>query len=147
MPFKEITFRKLKNINMTNFNKDVELHLNTHYSDKLSLTEKIQLYRNTLRVTLDKHAPLKRSKVPDRIKLAWFSDEIAMAIQKRRKAERKWYALRSDATRFLELYRARRMVRNMLDEAERRYYQNQLQDKSNNSKKIFGICNSILGRK
>ena len=54
---KEITFRKLKNISMTNFNKDVELHLNTHYSDKLSLTGKIHLYRNTLRVTLDKHAP------------------------------------------------------------------------------------------
>ena len=34
---KEITNRKLKNINMTNFNKDVEQHLNTHYSDKLSL--------------------------------------------------------------------------------------------------------------
>ena len=144
---KDITFRKLKNINMTNFNKDVELHLSIRYSDKLSLTEKIQLYRNTLRVALDKHAPLKRRKVPDRIRLAWFSDEIAMVVQKRRKAERKWYALRSDATRFLEFYRARRMVRNMLVEAERRYYQNQLQDNSNNSKKIFGICNSILGRK
>ena len=81
---------------MTNFNKDMELHLTTHYSDMLSLSEKIQLYRNTLRVTLDKHAPLKRRKVPDRIKLAWFSDEIATAIQKRKKAERKWYALKSD---------------------------------------------------
>ena len=98
-------------------------------------------------MTLDKHAPLKRRKVPDRIKLAWFNDEIAMAIQKRRKAERKWYELRSDATRFLEFYRAWRMVRNLLDEAERRYYQNQLQDNSNNAKKIFGICNGILGRK
>ena len=39
------------------------------------------------------------------------------------------------------------MVRNMLYEAERRYYQNQLQNNSNNSEKIFGICNSILGRK
>ena len=65
---------------MTNFNKDVELHLTTHYSDMLSLSEKIQLYRNTLRVTLDRHAPLKGRKVPDRIKLAWFSDEIATAI-------------------------------------------------------------------
>ena len=77
---KEITYRKLKSINMTNFNKDVELHLTLHYSDMLSLSEKIQLYRNTLRVILDRHAPLKRRKVPDRIKLAWFSDEIATAI-------------------------------------------------------------------
>ena len=103
---KEITYRKLKNINMTNFNEDMEQHLYTHYSDKLSLTEKIQLYKNTLRMTLDRHAPLKRRKVPDRIKLAWFSDEIATAIRKRRKAERRWYALRSDTTRFMEFYRA-----------------------------------------
>ena len=38
---KEITYRKLKNINMTNFNKDVELHLTTNYSDTLSLAGKI----------------------------------------------------------------------------------------------------------
>ena len=34
---KEITYRKLKNINMTNFNEDMEQHLYTHYSNKLSL--------------------------------------------------------------------------------------------------------------
>ena len=39
------------------------------------------------------------------------------------------------------------MVRNLLGEAERRYYQNQLQDNSHNLKKIFGICNGTLGRK
>ena len=101
---KEITCRKLKNINMTNFNKDVELHLTTHYSYMLSLSETIQLYKKTLGVTLDRHAPLKMKKVPDRIKLPWFTDKIATAIPKRRKAERRWYALRSD-TRFLEFYR------------------------------------------
>ena len=91
---------------MTNFNEDVEQHLYTHYSDKLSLTKKIQLYKNTLRMTLDRHAPLKRRKVPERIKLAWFSDEIATAIRKRRKAERRWYALRSETARFMEFCRA-----------------------------------------
>ena len=40
---KEITYRKLKNINMTNFNKDMELPITTHYFDMLSLSEKIQL--------------------------------------------------------------------------------------------------------
>ena len=103
---KEITYRKFKNINMLNFNEDVEQHLYTHYSNNLSLTEKIQLYKNTLKMTLDKHAPLKRRKVTDRIRLPWFGDEIAMAIRKRRKAERRWYALRSDTTRFMEFYRA-----------------------------------------
>ena len=90
---------------------------------------------------------MKRRKVPDRIKLAWFSDEIATAIRKRRNAEKRRYALRSDTTRFMEFYRAQRMVRNLLDEAERNYYKTQFQDNSQNLKKIFGICNSIFGRK
>ena len=60
---------KLKNINMTNFNKVVELHLTTNYSDKLPLSGKIWLYRRTLEVTLDKHAQLKMKKVPDRVKI------------------------------------------------------------------------------
>ena len=58
---KEITYRKLKNIKMTNFKKDVEVHLTTH-SDMPSLSEKNQLYRNTLRVTLDRHAPIEEKK-------------------------------------------------------------------------------------
>ena len=37
---KEITYWKLKNINMTNFNKDVELHLTTNFSDTLPLSGK-----------------------------------------------------------------------------------------------------------
>ena len=39
------------------------------------------------------------------------------------------------------------MVRNLLDGAERSYYKTQFQDNPQNLKKIFGICNSILGRK
>ena len=47
----------------------------------------------------------------------------------------------------MEFYRAQKMVRNLLDEAERNYYKTQFQDNSQNLKKIFGIFNSILGRK
>ena len=39
------------------------------------------------------------------------------------------------------------MVSNLLDDAERKYYHTQLQDNSHNLKKIFRICDGILGRK
>ena len=39
------------------------------------------------------------------------------------------------------------MVRNLLDKAERRYCHTQLHDSSHNLKKIFRICDGILGRK
>ena len=132
---------------MTNFNKDVELHLTINYSDTLPLSGKIQLYRSTLGEILDKHAPLKMKKVPNRVKIPWFNDEVAAAIHNRRRAEQRWYALRSDTTRFLEFYRLQRMVNNLLEEAERRYYHTQFQDNSHNFKKIFRICDGILGIK
>ena len=39
------------------------------------------------------------------------------------------------------------MVNNLLDEAERRWYHTKLQDNSYNFKKIFRICDGIIGRK
>ena len=38
------------------------------------------------------------------------------------------------------------MVSNLLDDAERKYYHTQLHDNSHNLKKIFRICDGILGR-
>ena len=49
--------------------------------------------------------------------------------------------------RFLEFYRLWRMVSNLLDNADRKYYHIQLQDNTHNFKKIFRICDGILGRK
>ena len=60
---KETTYRKLKNINIANFNKDMESHLTTNYTDTLPLAGKIWLYRSTLEEILDKHAPLKKKGI------------------------------------------------------------------------------------
>ena len=104
---------------MANFNKDVESHLTTIYTDTLPLAGKIQLYRSTLVEILDKHAPLKTKMVSDRVKIPWFNDDVAAAIHDRRKAEQRWSAQTSDTMRFLEFYRLQRMVSNLLDDAEK----------------------------
>ena len=122
---------------MANFNKDVDSHLTTNYTDTLPLAGKIQLYRSTLEEILDKHAPLKTKKVSERVKIPWFSDDVAVAICNRRKAEWRWYAQRSGTMRYLEFYRLQRMVINLLDDAERKYYHTQLQDNAHNFKKNF----------
>ena len=60
---KETTYRKLKNINMENFNKDVETHLTNKYTYTLPLAGKIQLYGSALEEILDKDAPLKKKGI------------------------------------------------------------------------------------
>ena len=113
-----------------NFSKDVE-------SDSLPLAGKIKLYRGTLEEILDKHAPLRTKRVPERVKIPWFSDEVVAAIHDRWKAEWRWYAQRSDTSRFLEFYRIHRLVSNLLEDAERKYYHTQLQDNTHNIKMIL----------
>ena len=99
---KEIIYRKLKNINIANFSKDVESHLSTIHTDSLQLAGKIRPYRGTLEEILDKYVPLRIKRVPDKVKIPWFSDEVAAAIHDRRKAEWRWNAQRSDTLRFLK---------------------------------------------
>ena len=62
---KEIIYRKLKNINIANFSKDVESHQTTIHTDSLPLAGKIRLYRGTLEKILDKHAPLRTERVSE----------------------------------------------------------------------------------
>ena len=132
---------------MANFNKDVESHVTTNYTATLPLAGNIWLYRSTLEEIHDKHTPLKTKKVSDRVNIPWFNDDVAAAIHDRRKAEWRWYAQGSDTMRFLEFYRLWRKVSNLLDDVERKYYHTQLQDNTHNFKKIFRICNGILGRR
>ena len=90
---------------MANFNKDVESHLTTKYTDTLLLVGKGRLHRSTLKEILDKHIPLKTKKVSDRVKIPWLNDDVAAAIHDRGKAECRWCAQRSDTKRFLEFYK------------------------------------------
>ena len=47
---------------------------------------------------------------------------------------------------FLSFYHMRRTVSNLLDSAKREYYKTMLTENKNNSKEVFRICDSLLGR-
>ena len=53
---KLVTYQKLKNINETNFRKDLNDHL-TECSTHKELEAKIDCYNSVILVTLDEHAP------------------------------------------------------------------------------------------
>ena len=79
---KSVTYRKLQNINKTNFRADLSDHLtecNTH--DELEA--KIDCYNNVILSTLEKHAPKKTKAVKDTHKQPWFSYKIKAKIRLR----------------------------------------------------------------
>ena len=139
------TSREIKSIDQTAFANEVQHQLNTQDINRINAEECIDIYHNILKTTLDNHAPLKSKVTSDRPKLPWYSDEIWEAIHRHCKAERVWKNDISNKDKFLNFYRLRRQVTNLLNESECTYYKNTLQEAKSNYRKMFTICNSLLG--
>ena len=85
----EIYYRKLNNVNMDSFNEDLKvLDLNDDYD----LSVLIDKYENTLKETLQQHAPQKRRIITLRPLSPWYNEEIGQEKRNRRKLERRWRA-------------------------------------------------------
>ena len=91
---KELTFRKLKNIDIAKFSADIASSMlcasvNWDNIDALS-----DCFNMTLTDILDKHAPLKTRITINRPKILWFNDDIKQLKHKRHRLEKK--ALKTD---------------------------------------------------
>ena len=73
---KEVSFRKLKNIDIAAFSSDIStsvLYTNDVWNNISTFSD---CYNSTLADILNKHASLKSITVIDRWKVPWFNDEI-----------------------------------------------------------------------
>ena len=85
---KQVFFRKYTAINSTKFKSDFELsHLVT--SPCNNIADLSQQYDSTLKGLLNSHAPLITRSVTVRPNTPWHSNELSLAKQKLRQAERK----------------------------------------------------------
>ena len=61
-------------------------------------------------------------------------------------AEWIWANHHSDPMAFNTFYRARHIVSNLMDATENKFYKDSLAHHQGNTKEIFKICDSLLGR-
>ena len=125
--------------NITGALTKVELH-------NLHLSSCLKLYNDLLINTIDKHALRKTKILSNRKKMPWFSDEVSNAIRSRRRAEHKWLLDKNNSDKFLEFYRSRCLTTNILNQGEKNYFCKPVHDNCTKTKKIFAICNNLLGR-
>ena len=71
---------------------------------------------------------------------------MSNAITSRRRAECKWLLDKNNLDKFLEFYRSRHLTTNILNQAEKNYFHKPVHDNQTKTKKIFTICNNLLGR-
>ena len=91
---KELTFRKLKNIDIAEFSGDIASSMlcrSVHWDNIDALSD---CFNMTLTDILDKHAPLKTRTMINRPRIPWFNDDIKLLKRRRRRLEKK--ALKTD---------------------------------------------------
>ena len=95
---------------------------------------------------MDKLAPVKTKTVSNKPKLPWFNDNLACKIRKRKQLEKIWHKERTNTNNYHQFYTQYCKVSNMLSLAKKDFYKATLNENKHNYKKIFGICNTLLGR-
>ncbi|CAB4024934.1 Hypothetical predicted protein, partial [Paramuricea clavata] len=139
----EIYYRKLNNVNMDSFNEDLKvLDLNDDYD----LSVLIDKYENTLKETLQQHAPQKRRIITLRPLSPWYNEEIGQEKRIRRKLERRWRASGLCIDRQLYVKQCE-TVNAMIKNAKTTYYSSVISSNAHNQKVLFSTVDKLLHRK
>ena len=142
---KWISYRKTKDINIDHLKTEINQALPTN-QDYNSSDIIVHSYNKTLTNVIDKLAPVKTKTVSDKPKLTWFSDNLAFEIKKGKWLEKIWHKDRTNASNYHQFYTQCHKVANMFSFTETDFYKTSLIENKYNYKKIFGICNNLLGR-
>ena len=136
-------YRKLNDINMSSFNQDLEV---LNFDDDYDLPILIDKYENTLKETLQKHAPLKRRLITIRPSSPWYNEEIGKEKRKRRRLERRWRTSGLCIDRQLYVKQCE-VVNTMIKKAKTTYYTSIISNNAHNQKVLFKTVDKLLHRK
>ena len=143
---KKLTYRNIKGINYSAVEYDLSVSelLSLNEDDQRSVEELTNLYNTTLKLILDKHAPVKNKTVYVRENTPWFTYEITESKRKRRAAERRM--IRSGSVEDKILYRKQcNDTGRVLLRAKLQYYSNRVLYCDKDQKKLFALTNSWMG--
>ena len=133
------TFRRYNKINNILFREDLAACFPDTSSDLDGL---IDQFTSSITDIINKHAPLTTRKIPIRQSFPWYSIDIKLAKQERRKAERRWNHTGLTIHRDIFKYH-RRKVKELIAKAKAKYYQDAIIEWSD-SKSLFRVMDHLL---
>ena len=138
---KEITYRKIKNINTESFCADIRASV--LFSDPSDNPETCyNQYCTVLRDLLDSHAPEKKKIVVIRPMVTWYNEEIKSEKQKRRQIERKWRHTKVNTYR-KDFEQQLNKTQQCMSESKTSNISNQISESAGDQKQLFRIANNI----
>ena len=142
---KRISYRKTKDISIDNLKIKISLALPTN-QDHNSPDTIVHNYNKALMKVMDKLALVKTKIVSNKPKLPWFNDNLVCEIRKGKWLEKIWHKDRTNTNNYLQFYTQCCKVSHRLSLTKKDFYKATLNETKHNYKKIFGICNTLLGR-
>jgi hypothetical protein len=140
--WKNMSYRKLKGINMELVKEDLSLS-DLCQQPLEELDELTHSYNTTLKIILDRHAPLRVRSVVVRPWVPWFTNGIREAKRERRKTERRTTNLDVDFQRFK---RAKNRATYLMNRARSEFYSNLISENSGNQRKLFSITRKLFNQ-
>ncbi|KAL8623498.1 hypothetical protein ACOMHN_015706 [Nucella lapillus] len=138
---REVTSRKLKDIDLDVFKADVTTSLSIISPDAGDQAAQLNTCLGEL---LDLHAPLTTRRVTDRTSAPWMTLEIKAAKQERRRTERQWQ--QTGLTVHRQIYcHERNVVSRMIRDAKRQYVCDKIVG-ADSSKELFKVSGELLGK-
>ena len=142
---KMVTYRKLKNISPQDFSNNVGNTLGKLDLEAMDLYQAVETCNNSLKLVLNKHAPVKSRIVKVMHKQPWFDDKIKSEIILRRKKEQDWITNPSPYT-LNAFYVQRRHVSNIIKMARQTFYMNYIAEHKLDTKSIYAMSFKLLGK-
>jgi hypothetical protein len=142
---REISYRKLKELNMDDFRSDLAIALGEFDPNCGTVSEAVDRYNIILENTLDKDAPLKKRTVIIRPQPAWYSEDISEVRKEKRKAEKTWR--RTGLTIHRDIYKEHNAkLVHMIAKAKQDYYKARLEKSSGDQRVLFKCVDDLLNR-
>jgi exonuclease III len=136
------TFQKINKIDSELFKLDIaQSDLCKSSSEDVSVL--LGQYNQTLSNILEKHAPLVKKTVKMRPQAQWYTKEIRLAKQSRRRAESRWRKHKLSV--YLEIYKDEcKNVSSMCREAKKQFYCDKIKDCGHDQKELFKIAKGLM---
>ena len=136
---KLVTRRKLRAIDTDAFGEEVALLL----AECDPSSDPATFFTLSLRQLLDRHAPPSLCAVSERPPAPWFSDDVKLAKQERRRAERAWRLSGLEVHR--QIFREKRLrVKEAITAAKVKHFHDRITQASS-AKELFSILSTLLG--
>lgn len=140
-----MSFRKLKEIDMQSFKSDLEKEFTDWETDGLYLNEALSVFNKTLDKVLDKHAPITSAKISVRKKNNWFTPGLRNQKRVMRRREHIWKKYRTEST-WTAYTVERKKYSKLLKEEKTRCYSEIIRDCGTNMGRLYQNINKWTGR-